>query len=529
MRTLSEIKSDMVQDILDLREDVKLVEGDTQHDVTIVAPANQFYRNEVLLEFEDRTRNLTTFTNLVNDETFKQTYAEALGTKQDGTAYTIDDVNTLISERLNAYIQDWGFVRNTGVQASGSVRVYLYDTTAVSWDASTEFSTSTGVTYSASTTFSNIVPNYDTVLGLYYIDIPILATDVGVNGNATVGSIRGMTPKPSNFSYVTNVTSITGGSDAETDLDLINRASEAWATRVAGNQPYIVSLAESKTYVDDVKTIVEDDTTNDIYVGSVCDVMTQFNADDVAVVEEYFYWPGQSGNTGAESFYFTPTNQPILSSFTPILYKYLYGSTDAVQITTNSTTIVEFVKDTGTFSESVKANDQLKVQMVLNIGTGGSQYQRKLKLIYAYDRNPSKLQNEIEASDQRLIGPDPLVRKATNIPLDVVVVPTIAYGYVTATVQAAITSNIGIFFNGGTTSYGKQYARKGIGESINHSEIADVITRTEGVVSYDTDIFFVKNSITGSLEDPTVIKNNQYASLNSVSFTFSTYNIVLNS
>ena len=42
MRSLSQIKSEMIDDIIGLRSDIKIVEGDTQHDVVIASPANAY-------------------------------------------------------------------------------------------------------------------------------------------------------------------------------------------------------------------------------------------------------------------------------------------------------------------------------------------------------------------------------------------------------------------------------------------------------------------------------------------------------
>jgi hypothetical protein len=92
------------------------------------------------------------------------------------------------------------------------------------------------------------------------------------------------------------------------------------------------------------------------------------------------------------------------------------------------------------------------------------------------------------------------------------------------TVQDSIISNLEAFFNGGTTSFGKQYSRKGIGDDISHSDISNIILRTEGVVSFDFDTFYVLNTLTGDRNDPTVVLDNQFATLQEVSFVYETFN-----
>jgi len=524
MRSLEQIKQSMVDDILALQEEVRLVEGDTQYDVTVSAPANQFYRFEVLNEFEDRTRNLDGFIDVIDDESFKQTMAGVLGFKQDGSAYTIDDINDLISDRLDAYVADFPISRNSGDKAAGTIRVYLSDASVVSWDNSTGFTSKLGSTYVATSVISSVIPNFDSTMGLYYVDIPIEATVIGVSSNSSANAITAMDPAFSNFSYCRNLAAVDGGSDEETDLDLIARAQEALARRTNGSLGSYETLVEAQSYVDDAIALDEDDEEEDVYIGSVCDVFTQFSSVDSETVEQIVYWPGLDSNDDAESFDFTLTKQPVDTTVTPIVFKYTSAGLEE-QIVPNSTATasdyaaISFVEDTSTYSGSTKANDKIRVDMKLNTDN----YQRKLKLVYVYDKSPTKLQNIVNNSDNRMVGPNALVRKAVDIPIRIIVEVQITFGYVQETVEADIESNLNIFFNGGTTSFGKQYARKSIGEDISHTDIGTVVLRTEGVASYDTDTFFVVNTVTGDLSDPTTINDNQYASLHDVVFTYSTF------
>lgn len=158
-------------------------------------------------------------------------------------------------------------------------------------------------------------------------------------------------------------------------------------------------------------------------------------------------------------------------------------------------------------------------------GVDLTKYQRKIKLIYTYDKNPYKLQTVFDSLDNRMIGPNVLVKKAVEIPLRVIAELQIAFGYVQDTVEANITSNIEAFFNGGTTTYGKQFARLEIGDSVQHSNIQNIILRTEGVASFDNDTFHVVNTVTGAIDDPSTIKPNEYATLFDVLFEFNTVNL----
>lgn len=523
MRSLSQIKQSIVDDILTLRSDVRMAEGDSQYDVVVNSPAQQFYRYEVLLELEDRTKNLGEFQDIINDESFKQEISEVLAFKQDGSAYTVSDVNTLISERLDAYVQDWTS-RLPGSKASGVVRVFLSDSSVVSWDNSTIFTSKNGSTYEPTSVVTDVIPNFDSTSGLYYVDIAVEATSVGTSANASANSITAMDPKPSTFSYCRNPAAVGGGSEEETDLDLINRVSEIKVRTTNGSKASYETLAESTDYVDDARAFDEDNPEEGLYLGSVCDVFTQFSNEDSELVEQIVYWPGLESSDTSQTHDFILNHQPPLTDVTPIVFKYTTaGVEEQIVSDTDSSSSsyaeISFIEDSGTYSGSVKANNKLRLSLKLNTDN----YQRKLKILYVYDKYSEKLQEVFNSEDNRMVGPEILVRKAEEVPIRVIVEPTIAFGYVEADVQSAIESNIAIFFNGGTTSFGRQYERKEIGDDIQHTDIGTVILRTEGVSSYDSDTFFVTNTITGSTSDPISIKDFEYGSLHDVVFDYSTF------
>lgn len=519
MRSLEQIKSDLVSEILALRKDIRLVPGDAAYDIAVNAPAQQFFKYDVLLELEDRCRNLQGFTNLISDTDFQTTVANTLGKKQDGSNFTVDDVGDLISSRLDQYVMDFGRSRSLGTSASTTERIYLYDATPISVSTSTEFSSKT-VSYLSTVSLVSIRPILDSETGLYFIDLPITASAIGYAGNASVGSINVMATKPSNFSYCSNITAATGGSEKENDLSLIARCQEINTKRVGGSKNYLVALSEEQSYVDDTVALDTDDPVQNIFIGSPCDLFVQFGSEDLQVVEENLYWPGESDNTVAEVFEFVPQNQPLSENFTPILFRYLVGSTTEIQVVPDANTIIEVIKDTRTFSGSTKAMDKIRVSMAHNTGT----YKRLIKCIYGYDKNPYRLQNVIDSDTERLVGPSPLVRNAVQVPIKITCTPTVTFGYSAVTVQDSITTNLEAFFNGGTTSFGRQYARKGIGDDISHSDISNIILRTEGVVSFDFDTFFVLNTLTGDRNDPSVVLDNQFAVLQEVSFVYNTFN-----
>jgi hypothetical protein len=331
-----------------------------------------------------------------------------------------------------------------------------------------------------------------------------------------------MDPKPTTFSSCTNTASVDGGSDEETDLDLIDRAKEYWARRTNGSIGGLEALAEAQDYVEDAQAFDEDNEDEGLYLGSVADVWVRFASSNTVMIEEYQYWPGLMDTTleTFETFDFTPTNQPLLEALIPTVFRYTLAGVEE-QVVTDSTTTVEIVKDPNTFGHSTKANDVVRVKMALD----GSTYHRRIKIIYAYDKYPRTLQNVFESAENRMIGPVPLVKKGVEVPIQIVVEPQISFGYVESDVKDEIESNIEIFFVGGTTSYGKQFAQKKLGEDISQTDIESVILQTPGVASFDTDTFRIVNTLSGSLADPVVINSNQFATLYNILWDFAEFNL----
>lgn len=154
------------------------------------------------------------------------------------------DIEAKSGLELEQWVATFGFGRLQGRKSTGVVRVEL--TTANVQDISlalgTQFFTRQGLPGTNSplyfaTTQAAVIP-----VGSYVVDIPVECTLVGVTGNVPpdsivyVGSIIGA-------SSVTNLTSMVGGVDVESDEELRQRFKETFLRNNAGTADWYLALA----------------------------------------------------------------------------------------------------------------------------------------------------------------------------------------------------------------------------------------------------------------------------------------------
>ena len=213
------------------------------------------------------------------------------------------DIDTKTGLELEQFVGIFGFGRLTGRQATGVVRVEL--TTANVQDIplalGTQFYTRTALPGTVtpiyfSSTQAVVIPS-----GSYVADVPIQCTTVGVAGNVPpdsivyLGSVIGA-------SSVTNLTSLTGGVDTETDDELRQRFKDTFLRNIAGTADWYLGLAFQNTNVS--KAIV---------FGPITKYATQIPVPSASVnlpvtADVKYAWPGgesvfQNLGTDGETFY----------------------------------------------------------------------------------------------------------------------------------------------------------------------------------------------------------------------------------
>lgn len=213
------------------------------------------------------------------------------------------DIDTKTGLELEQFVGIFGFGRLQGRQAAGVVRVEL--TTANVQDIpiplGTQFYTRSNLPGTITPIYFSSTQAVVIPTGSFVADVPIRATTVGVSGNVPpdsivyLGSIIGA-------SSVTNLSSLSGGVDTETDDELRQRFKDTFLRNIAGTADWYLGLALQNVNVS--KAIVFGPITK--YATQVAVPSDTLNLPVTADVK--YAWPGGETifrNLGAsdETFY----------------------------------------------------------------------------------------------------------------------------------------------------------------------------------------------------------------------------------
>lgn len=162
------------------------------------------------------------------------------------------DINTKAGIELEQFVGIFGFGRLEGRRATGVVRMEL--TTAATQNIEvqrgTQFWVPGGAVGGGPLYFAATQPVV-LAAGVYSVDIPVECTVPGTVGNVPPGSITSLSGTLGAAS-VTNLTSMTGGIDTESDDQLRGRFRATLLRNIAGTTDFYVALCLQNRYVSKV-------------------------------------------------------------------------------------------------------------------------------------------------------------------------------------------------------------------------------------------------------------------------------------
>lgn len=214
------------------------------------------------------------------------------------------DIDTKSGLELEQFVGIWGFGRLQGNYSSGYVRVTVNtpSTSDTTFPEATSFYTNNnaaGLTLYFSSKQAIVLVSGDTSC-----DIPIQCVTVGTQGNLPPDSITFMANLVGG-STCTNLTSLTGGVDVETDQELRQRFKDTMMRNVSGTADWYEAICQQNSNVSRVKVF-----------GPINLYQTQIVVPDnaplaLAVNQDVKYaWPGMESifaNLGqADEEYYSP-------------------------------------------------------------------------------------------------------------------------------------------------------------------------------------------------------------------------------
>lgn len=229
--TRNELIENMIGKVLNLQPDLAVQPGSVARDLIIDPFVSEMERTRFLLDFIYRSTSFSTLLDiddplqtgtsiLVANSAYKQGLAQALFFANPSR------VQAIIDNAFDKLATNFGIIRRTGGKAIGEVIFYTntVPTRTISIPRGTTVSSGAinfVTTQNSFMDLASIASYYNPVKKRYQVTVSVQAVDPGLAGNLIAGQIK--TGGPVGV-LVTNESSTFGGSDAENNRALANRA-----------------------------------------------------------------------------------------------------------------------------------------------------------------------------------------------------------------------------------------------------------------------------------------------------------------
>jgi uncharacterized phage protein gp47/JayE len=164
------------------------------------------------------------------------------------------DIETKSGLELDQFVGIFGFGRMQGKAAEGVVTIELSSALNQNFDiqAGTQFYTKTGMSGFTTPLYFAAKDHVVLTAGTFSVDVPVKCTTVGVRGNVPPDSITYMGSMLGSSSC-TNLQSMTGGVDVETDDELRHRFENTLLRNVSGTADWYKALCLQNSTVSRVE------------------------------------------------------------------------------------------------------------------------------------------------------------------------------------------------------------------------------------------------------------------------------------
>lgn len=234
---------------------VKVEAGSVLRDTVIDPYSSESERLRFLLDFYQRARTPALLLQVddptgsgtstpVNQSSYKQGLKAALYITSDA------EVQNLINSAFDSYASNLGVRRRAGTASAGEVLFFTTTRptasvviplgTTVS-GGSVQFSTTREATINA----AQVASFFNPINGTYQISVPVQATTTGSKTNVGLGQINSVSSSLSTRLQVTNLSAMSGGQDAESNLALTVRVQNRLASVDSGTERgYLQTVAD---------------------------------------------------------------------------------------------------------------------------------------------------------------------------------------------------------------------------------------------------------------------------------------------
>jgi uncharacterized phage protein gp47/JayE len=313
------------------------------------------------------------------------------------------DINAYAGDDLDAFVQLFGFSRQEAIPASGVVTLSRYD-------ASVDVYITPGIQFYRPESGSSQAILFQAMSfmsmdsGETSIDIPVRAVVEGTTGNVPAGSVTECAVSIDSSS-VTNILSMSGGRDQETDLALRERFIKTVFRNVAGTRDQYLGLALAHAFVTRANLVGQMSMYTEMLTmgGSTTQQAASTNtecADALDVVNAVWVRDAETGAYYVQGTDFTVSSAhpPVVLGVAPTITEehVFLTATDAVELAMKTagyavkavTTVQEIGGDATVFGVSTDYTVSIANGTVTRVGGGGISAGQEVHITYDYYRIP---------------------------------------------------------------------------------------------------------------------------------------------
>lgn len=232
---------------------VDLSDNTVTKDMLVSAPARYIYDNYVISKFFEAAINLNSLETYLLNSDLRNELATLL-------AVNVSDVDDMIDRVVELHANNYGLARKAGTRATGIISFITgtRPTTDSVIGANTQcFVPNTNLLYSTTASVNvgayPTAANFNFTTNVWEWKVGAIAQGNGTVYNVPQNLITGVTSGQGVAFNCINYTVFTGGTDAETTLELLSRVSLALSGNFQGTAASILSRVLSYSFVDDAK------------------------------------------------------------------------------------------------------------------------------------------------------------------------------------------------------------------------------------------------------------------------------------
>lgn len=442
LRTVDQIISDTITFIRNKIPLLSMLTGSVARDVVVEAPSQEF---GLAWAEADRVQR-------------QQTLA-------DSTAFTDEELTKLASS--------YNIVRSEGIAATGVLTFKLSSFSVSSSDvvipAGTETAARSDVSTTTTTSFTTAVPAvfvaanadsyFNPATGFYELDVPITASSVGTVGNVGSGAITLLITTIQGAPTVVNNVATSGGKDAETNAQLLDRILTKISGTAAGTPNGILTLVKEDPRVVDSILIRPGD--EELVRDSLG------NAADVNIIGESLTAVNETREYASGVVDYVLNRQP-LATFNGAVTPVIVGTSGGTAFNFIEGTHFKVVVDT----TSLTRNSTRAVTKIVFLGSPFPDSGSAFTVNYVINGLVESLQTTMDSDDNKIIGTDILVREAIRVSTRVGAFIKVFPGFTKSDVALSAADNVTALLNAST-----------LNTSIQESDIIAAIQDTSGVDS----------------------------------------------